>query len=239
MGENIEPLIIGFSGKIGTGKNYIAENILPELLPEDVVPFFIAYGDQLKVEVYSRDKEDKLNYENLYIKKNTESRQKLQEYGTEIRNLNGENTWINAIDMWINIYKNRWAKKNQRLLFIITDVRYNNEAKYILENNGFLINIIAPKRNLQKLQQESCNDNDIMDKIASHKSETALDNFGFDYTINNDPENEIYIKDKLSEILLEKKIIYEQHPNVSYFQCMIAVLPTILFIISLWIVNLI
>ena len=136
-------LLIGFSGKIGSGKNYIAEKILPTLFPSKYVPIYLAYADQLKVEVYARDKTNTLNYDNLYVDKTPEIRRKLQLYGTEIGREDKKDMWVDALHMWITVLSNRWTRTDLIPIFIITDVRFVNEAAYILNNNGVLFRINA------------------------------------------------------------------------------------------------
>lgn len=188
--------IIGFSGKIGSGKNYIAEHILPTILPQNIIPIYLAFADQLKIEVYARDKTNTLNYNNLYIDKTPDIRRKLQIYGTEIGREEKKNMWIDALHMWITVFQNRWNRKDLIPLFIITDVRFVNEAEYILKQNGVLYRIDAPYRTEEKLLKEllnsvaeSNNDSEYYEKyqeIKFHRSEISLDNFNFNYHINND-----------------------------------------------------
>lgn len=180
-------MIIGISGKIGSGKNYIAENLIGKKLEEkEYIPIYLAFADQIKVEFYSRNKLLNLNYDNLFVNKTKEIRKELQIYGTDIGRSQKDTVWIDALDMWIQIFLNRWTMK-MKPVFIITDVRFENEAEYIKNKNGLLVRIEASKRNEQKLLQESNGDIEILNSIKNHKSETSLDNYnGFDLVINND-----------------------------------------------------
>lgn len=92
-------------------------------------------------------------------------RQLLQKFGTEVGRNISPNLWVEAlmndyIKAKLDGYEEDW---------IITDVRFENEANAIRENNGILIRI---NRNTN-LKDE-------------HLSETALDNYkNFDLVIDN------------------------------------------------------
>lgn len=86
----------------------------------------------------------------------------LQYIGTEcFRQIIHPNTWVNATYAGINDGDN----------VVITDVRFPNEADAVKEHGGIVIRISRP----------------VTDKVSdNHVSETALDNYDFDYIINND-----------------------------------------------------
>ena len=73
--------LIGLSGKLGSGKNYIAEKIISPHFRDLYNILIIGFGDQVKNELYARDLA--LTYDLLYDKKTYESRNKLQQYATE------------------------------------------------------------------------------------------------------------------------------------------------------------
>jgi len=218
----MEKLIIGLSGKIGSGKNYIAEEVLlPQLFQYftesysniHLVPYYFSFGDQLKVECLSRipykniDKDTGMY--NFFVEKDQKTRDILQKYGTENgRNVYHEDVWIRAIDTWISIQSSRLEKinKNRSIrifpIFIIADVRFVNEANYVLSNNGILIRVNAPNRSYQRVSAEAKNDPDIIKKIISHSSENSLDDFEFQYLINNDEQT-------LNELNKNVKLIIE------------------------------
>lgn len=194
------PHIIGFSGKLGSGKDYIAKHILPCVLEEiygihaDIR--VVAVADQLKYELAARD--SSLTYELMYVTKTKEVRLKLQEYGTEQgRDKYGENMWIQSLSMRMEVDKQRHIGTNP-LVFVLTDIRYENEAEFV-SNNGLLIRINAPERNKTRLNQEG-----IADK-EPHRSETALDNYKFAYIIQNDYEHESTIREQLKAIIQTQK----------------------------------
>ena len=75
--------IIGLSGKMGSGKNYIAEKVLYPYFKNKYNILIIGFGDLMKNELYARDLT--LMYDELYDKKTYETRNKLQQYGTDER----------------------------------------------------------------------------------------------------------------------------------------------------------
>jgi putative protein kinase ArgK-like GTPase of G3E family len=213
--------IYGFSGKIGVGKNYIAEKIFGKQLYDLGYKIHIlAFGDQVKYEIGSRlsiiennkkftDEMDNI-YNELFINKTTTTRKKLQYYGTNYCrngdnwNINNEFTLYNQPEIWIkSLYlqiKNILNKSynTNKDIFIITDIRFINEADFVKNLGGKIIRIIAPNRNQQKILEEAqktinLHNNEIkeiIEKIKSHQSEIELDNYNFDYYINNEKEND-------------------------------------------------
>jgi hypothetical protein len=206
--QTTNKLIFGFSGKIGSGKNFIAEEVfLPQLFEYfynldptiHVVPYYFSFGDHLKVECLARMPYSNMSRESgmhgFFVEKNQATRDMLQKYGTENgRHVYHEDVWVRAVDTWINIQLSRLDKIKMRTplnilpIFIISDVRFKNEADYITNNNGILIRVNAPKRSNVRISAEAKNDLQIMEKIKSHLSEISLDDYKFKYTINNDEQ---------------------------------------------------
>lgn len=85
-------------------------------------------------------------------------RELLQKFGTEVGRTIDKDLWINSL--FLNLDRNS--------NYIITDVRFINEAEACLENEAILIRV---NRNTNQMQ---------------HSSETDLDDYkSFDYTIEN------------------------------------------------------
>lgn len=178
-------VLIGIVGKMGSGKDYICNNMIIPILKKHNQTFLqMAFADQIKVNVMTKHN---IPFQNVYINKTIETRSLLQKEGTENgRDLLDKNIWINYLNNWVNIFKFRGIDN-----FIITDVRFQNEIDYIKENKGLLIFINAPKRNLERLNKESNGDKKLMENIQNHKSECDLDNLDksiYDLIIDNDPE---------------------------------------------------
>lgn len=186
-------VIIGFSGKMGSGKNYICENyfipLFNKYFPNEQI-LIMAFADQLKVNVMHHYN---LSYNDVFNIKSSGTRKLLQIEGTENgRNIFGKDVWIEYINAWIEIYKQRGIKH-----FFITDVRFQNELNWIINKNGLIIRINADDRNQDYLKNKNINNDSI------HISETELDNYNFKYYINNT------MKETNESILLQCKNIIE------------------------------
>lgn len=221
--------IIGFSGKLGVGKNYVGEILFGKKLYElGYNVHILAFGDQVKYELGSRlkfIKDDKIitemneTFEQLFINKTAETRQKLQYYATDYcRNggnwiINDNFTMINQSNIWIkglylqilNIVSRSYTHNED--LFVITDVRFVNEAEFIKSLGGKIIRINAPSRNEKKIVEEAQKNtkcfkdfSNFITKIKRHESETNLDNYTFDYVLDNEP-SDINIDDKVDKII--------------------------------------
>jgi len=183
--------LYGFSGKLGSGKNYLAENIF-ETVGEG--PITLAFGDQLKMDLCAREN---YSYERIFHTKDHQSRIALQKYGTEMREKYGPDIWITYLHNWIKMHVDRG-----NTTFIVSDVRYPNELAWFKTLGGIIIRIEAPQRNLDELMKETNGDPEKMKAIATHSSETALDNYQdqFDYIINNDYGHEMSVITELANI---------------------------------------
>ena len=206
--------IFGFSGKIGVGKNYVGEQIFGKALYDKGYNIHIlALADQTKYELGSRfslikekfiNKMDEI-FNELFVNKSATTRKKLQYYGTDYCR-NGGNwkikegfTMFNEPSVWIKgLYlqiKNILSRSydTSKDVFIISDIRFMNEADFIKSLGGKVIRINAPIRTYNKMLEECLKNytaetdvNNFIKKIKSHESETNLDNYVFDYTVNND-----------------------------------------------------
>jgi hypothetical protein len=166
---------IGISGKMGVGKDYIVNNNLSKLYDKNII---ISFADMIKINLMVHNN---IKLHELYGDKTPEIRQLLQYEGTENgRDKYGQDIWIKYVKSWGELYLSRGYK-----YIIVTDVRFKNEYDFIKNNNGSIIRIEAPKRNEQRLRNESSNEEEY-NKIKNHISEIDLDNMNFDIIINND-----------------------------------------------------
>lgn len=173
--------IIGLLGHQGVGKNYIAEQVLPKVLPKKNT-VVIAFADHLKINCITKQGAD---YDKVYGKKDYETRKLLQIEGTEEgRDKYGKDIWINTLHAWIKVLNSRGVER-----FIISDVRFSNEVDWIQSVGGSIIKIEAPKRYLARLTSETGGDPQRIKELKEHASEKNIDNIDtFDFIINNDPE---------------------------------------------------
>lgn len=197
-------MIIGISGKLGSGKDYICNNvIIPILKNKDCTFLQMCFADQIKVNVMTKNN---IDFKDVYVNKNKQTRTLLQTEGTELgRDLLGDDIWIRYFDNWMSVYKSRGIDH-----FIVTDVRFKNEVDYIKRSGGILIRIDAPKRNYQRLLTESNGDLDVLQKLSSHISECNLDNLSndnYDLIIKNDIGQESLLQESYLNF---KTLISEQ-----------------------------
>jgi len=125
----------------------------------------------------------------------------LQKYGTKNgRNVYHQDIWVRVIDTWTKIQIECLANTGIDFchIFVVSDVRFKNEAEYIKSKDGLLIRIEAPNRSDKRINQEANNDLEIIKRIKSNTSDTSLDDYKFKYTISNDYDNSM--SDILSQI---------------------------------------
>lgn len=162
--------LIGLAGKIGSGKDYVAEHVI---MPLDFYQWAFAWP--LKVAVLAENPE--YTWEEVFVTKPEQVRTRLQLRGTEEGRMKyGEDVWVRATDAYIRLIHEQWGINN----FVITDVRFPNEVDYIKDQDGLVIKIESPVR--QRLAQSELTQNQIM-----HASEIALDDYdNWDIVYNND-----------------------------------------------------
>jgi hypothetical protein len=127
-------MIIGISGYARSGKDTFGLSLKRILKTYGIDCELNAFANVLKKDL------DKFLLEKFNISAFTKNdaekfliRPILVAYGEAKRNENP--------DYWINQIK----EKSKNKLIIITDVRYENEAKWIIENDGYLIHLIRQK----------------------------------------------------------------------------------------------
>jgi len=206
MDKKIE--IYGFSGKMGTGKNYVAEKLFISMLPKKNF-MIMALADHFKIECCGKDG---IKYERVFVSKDDETRSLLQKRGTEEgRDVYGPDIWITILSYWIRLYTDRGVER-----FIITDLRFPNEVEWVKSMGGNTFRIEAPLRNFERLEQESEHDQTRLDVIKNHSSETSLDDYkNFDYIIRNDPEDQPKVPNRIRDIVRE--LLYQEPVKTTIF----------------------
>lgn len=163
--------ILGLSGKKRSGKNYTA-TIIKELVSPDIRVVEMSFAGALKKEVATFLD---ITIEELEGENKEMYRPILQRWGTEFRrNIYGNDYWIKQMDERIRKLARfsvleRLGKligrKPKDILVIITDVRFPNEADYVINSGGSMWNISNPDHK--------------DDSNSSHASETALDDYEY------------------------------------------------------------
>jgi hypothetical protein len=200
--------IIGINGKIGSGKDTIA-NIIKELSPEYSWENK-KFAGKLKIIAsiltgIPVGKFESQEFKTTNLGKewgDMTVRELLQKLGTEaLRDNLDRDVWINALWADYKSYGNYpiygTTEKNERIFleygylypnWIITDTRFINEAESIKQHGGILI----------RVRRDSGNTVGV-----SHPSETALDDYvRFDYEIDNNGTLSD-LREKVREILIK------------------------------------
>ena len=170
---------------------------------------------------YKNDVENELDYYNDYHHRTVEiietkvsltPRLLLQLLGTECgRQIIHPNIWVNAvmsnykkelIDYDRDELRNKYSIYGSFPDWIITDTRFPNEADAVKSRDGINIRINRLNKELLDTNEKF---NDEFNK-HHHPSETALDNYTFDYVIDNNGTIEDLIV-KVKEILIKENII--------------------------------
>lgn len=162
-------LVLGFTGLAGAGKD-TAASMLADLLPN---PHLYAFAQPLKEackiafglsdqHVYGHEKETPLK---LYD--GVTSRQIMQWMGTELgRNLVHKDVWLKRATLEYSLHL------SPNKTFIVTDVRFDNEAQWVHERAGYVIEVIRP------------NQHHIA--TSNHQSERGVDPALIHHTLVND-----------------------------------------------------
>lgn len=157
--------LIGISGKKGHGKDTLAKIINSISISNNAKSFEIrSFAYKLKEAVASNwGIKDSSVFEERWFKDsmhpylNITWRQLLQQYGEKMREIDPD-YWVKAL-----------FKDFKYIPWLISDVRYVNEAEHIRNIGGIIIRI---NRNLEEQKD-------------NHLSENDLDNYDFDYVIDN------------------------------------------------------
>ena len=161
------------SGKAGSGKNEVA-GIIKEYLPKTVITSLSKYIKLFAIEMT----------EWKYDDENNKPRTFLQTMGDELRSID-QNFLTKRIYEDIDLYKKYYDN------VVLSDVRLINELFYFKEKEN--IEVITIRVNSLESKRELSNEE------KNHLTEIELDNYEFDYIIENDFNSDL--KDKVISIL--------------------------------------
>lgn len=211
------PLLIAVSGKLGTGKDYITENMILPIISSTVSR--MAFADHIKVNVASQAQAQASQAPQFTLEqcllgaKSAELRGRLQTAGTaEGRDIYGPDIWVITLENWIRL---RQVRDRGPDVVLVTDCRFENEANWIIKHGGLLVRIESHRRNAVALHRESGGDPEIMASISTHISETALDNFPFEYVVHNE-DTCTDIADQVAEVC--RRYLLTHPERTRYFQ---------------------
>lgn len=156
--------LIGIAGRMGHGKDTVAE-IIRELTPSmnwEIKKF--AGGVKKTASILTGFPESRFEdpiFKQLHLSGwGMTVRELLQRIGTDaIRNNIHPDAWVKSL----------FAVMSTRSNWLITDVRFPNEAQAIKDRGGIVIRVKRP----------------FVPSDTEHISETALDDWKFDFTIDN------------------------------------------------------
>lgn len=181
-------MIIGLSGKIGSGKDTAAE-----LIEKQYIYKHKKISDSLYKIVSNLTGSD-VDYLKSRKGKSSKAqpfdmtvRELLQNIGMKMREIDE--------DFWLKLLFHNSGKEN----IVISDVRFKNEADYIKNNNGILVRLEGNPTDIK-----------IRDNIKNHISEVDLDDYEFDHIIKNNGTIED-LKKSITDIFCK---INEQRKNI-------------------------
>lgn len=212
-------MIVGISGKINSGKDEIAqiwqwlsqarEAELDEKMPcrDYWINLPYEYFKEQKAYKISPFKHKKfatnvarvffeilgIDYHKVSREEKGKLRPTFRDFANKTKEVLGEDVWVKSLmkDYIIDVDYPDW---------VISDVRFLNEAKAIKEREGIVIRVNRPKviETVGLIIMDMSTDDrskDVHIKSKEHESETALDDYeDFDYVINNDGTIEDLIK---------------------------------------------
>lgn len=190
-------MVIGLSGKSGSGKDTITDIIQKLTIKKDFIVYKNSFAKSIKdILVFNLGVFD--NYKEIEKNKNSKdyipnftiygepmtTRQALQNIGEEFKKIFGKDIWIKSLKNNIgNDYK------YNSILIIITDVRFENEFDFVKnELGGKMILVTSPNSNNYE-----------------HISEKPI-NKEYDYIIENSGTLE-ELENKVKEILKKEKLV--------------------------------
>ena len=158
-----KPTVILLSAKSGHGKDFIA-NIMKEKLEQKGNKVLVThYADLLKYILKT--------FFDWDGQKDEHGRHLLQYVGTDVIRRQNPNYWVDFVKDIIIMFSNNWD------YILIPDARFPNEITRMFCSNFRTISIRIRRINYtSKLTEEQ----------QQHESETALDNYPFDYYMTND-----------------------------------------------------
>ena len=190
-------IIISITGGMGVGKTTAIDLIRSEFNHAEVVPF----AKPLKTTAYEMGWNGK---------KDKKGRKLLQLLGTEVgRNLIDPDIWVKKWKRNVDlIIADRVEHGNSPALILCDDIRFNNEAKYVKDNFGYIIKLTS-RHNGRTVS--SCKKvwNFFVHRIIGigHKSERGIDHSYVDFMVRNNGSI-LDLKSRLVNIVSE---IERQH----------------------------
>ena len=184
--------VIAISGKAESGKDTIAKMLKQQLEEHNYKVMIIHFADVLKFVCRQ--------YFDWNGEKDEHGRTLLQQVGTEMREKNNPN-------MWVNITKELIRGIGVEFDYVLVpDTRFKEEMEMLNEYFD-CTSIRVLRQDINSYGMASDHINHLTNEQRAHKSECDLDNYKFDYFIinnyyiNNDDINNITLKALCSGII--------------------------------------
>lgn len=163
--------IVGVSGKIGSGKSTLCHILYENLIAYSIPVEIVAFADKLRdiVEILTGYRGTTQEEKNIIVKEYDMSvGEILQIVGTKaLRNNFDKDVWIKSL----------FSSMHANTVYLIQDVRFENEANAIKKKNGILVRLEGDPMNIRLNSKRN----------LTHSSETSLDNYDkFDFIYHND-----------------------------------------------------
>jgi len=199
-------MIIGINGSIGSGKDFFAETLAEfsfkpverhafadklRLITEQLTGYYMTMTHEPNKPfynpVYNYTQDDKNVYLDMWGKT---VGQILQQLGTEaLRDNFDTDVWVKSL--FASVGKEALDKGH---ILVIPDVRFPNEADYILEQGGILIKIVGDPMGVRANSKRDLN----------HPSETALNDYtNFTEIIENDIADVSIFQEKVRRFMFK------------------------------------
>jgi dephospho-CoA kinase len=201
----MKPHLIGVSGKIGSGKDYFAEQVTRVLkkrgysvssnsfaapLKEEATELFGSFYEaehdiQLSlVTIASEFNIPQEQLEHLYslVAEEIDANPSLNGYNRSegvrqfLQYLGTDVRRNQKQSYWVNKFYDSLDKKSD--FIFVTDTRFPNEADFVLEQDGTVVRIEVPEEIIEE-QVKKRDGLRYSEKALSHPSETALDDYEF------------------------------------------------------------
>jgi hypothetical protein len=149
--------LIALIGKMGSGKDYIADKCI---IPNLDRTLKVAFADLIKIEALSVFNGNPCT---IFGQRDFKTRRLLQNIGTDAKK-NDPDIWTKKLLSLIYLQ----YKTNNITSFVVTDCRFENEIKIMYSLGAKLIHILSPNRtNLKMLQEGSI-------ELGNHVSEKTV-----------------------------------------------------------------
>ena len=159
--------VICISGKAQSGKDTFAELVYENLTGKGKKAIIIHYADLLKYICRT--------FFNWDGDKSTElGRSLLQYIGTDVVRAKQPDFWVDFVKAILNLFPEKWEYA------IIPDARFENEITVL--SNDETLDVVSVR-----VERENY-DNGLSEEQRSHRSENSLDEYPFDYYIENNQD---------------------------------------------------